>query len=239
MDIALRTCPYIDLPEDYETYLKAHVSANTRQKIRRFMRQIENAEDLFFTISDKTTIDRDLDILVDLWTRQWEGSKGRKAKDLAATYRRILQNSFACGTLHLPVLWRGDTPLGALGSLVDWQKRRLHFIVASRDELQPEPFVGWVLHADSIRWAIDNGIKIYDFCHGDESYKYSYGAQDHHVNYASISTRSGANLNGMLDPACFDDVLARTIKFINTDRIKEANIACEQARVMARKLKFS
>lgn len=221
-------CPYIDLPDDFETYLQSQLSANTRQKIRRFMRQFEKSEDLRITIADADTIEKHLDVLVGLWIESWTESKGRRAEELGQTYRLILENSVACGALHLPVLWRGEKPLGALGSLIDWEKRRLFFIVASRNQSIPEPFVGWVLHANSIRWAIENGFAIYDFCHGDEAYKYSYGAKDCHLKYATIRTRSGVNLNDKIDPACIGDVMTRTIRFLETDRLKEARIACRQ-----------
>ncbi len=227
------TCPYIILPEDYETYLQTQLSSNTRQKIRRFSRQFESSDDLRITIADAETIQRDLDITVDLWIEKWTDSKGERAEELARTYRRILWNGFECGSLHLPILWQGPTPLGSLGHLIDWKKRRLFFIIATRNESKPEPFVGWMLHAHSIRWSVDNGIKIYDFCHGDEAYKYSYGAKDLHVKYASISTRSGVNLNGIIDPSSIDDVMLKTIRFIKTDRLEEAHIACQQVHAAA------
>ena len=221
-------CPYVELPNDLETYLRKQLSANTRQKIRRFMRQFEESDDLRITVPDAGTIEEHLDVLIGLWIESWSDSKGRRAEELGETYRLILENSFSSDALHLPVLWRGDEPLGALGHLVDWQKRRLFFIVAGRDQSRPEPFVGWVLHAHSIRWAIENGFAIYDFCHGDEAYKYSYGAKDRHVKYATIRTRSGVNLHEKIDPACIGDVMMRTIRFLETDRLQEARIACRQ-----------
>ena len=221
-------CPYIDLPDNYETYLQTQLSANTRQKIRRFTRQFEKSDDLRVTIADASTLEEHLDVLVGLWIESWTASKGRRAEELGRTYRLILENSFACGALHLLVLWRGEKALGALGNLVDWEKRRLFFIVSSRDQSRPEPFVGWVLHAHSIRWAIENGFGVYDFCHGNEAYKYSYGAKDRHVKYATIRTRSGVNLNDKIDPACVGDVMTRTIRFLETDRLKEARTACQQ-----------
>lgn len=223
-------CPCIDLPEDHETHLQSQLSSNTRQKVRRFLRKLDKSDELRITAANADTVQRGLDILVDLWIKKWTDSKGRRVEELAQTYRRILQNSFECDALYLPVLWRGDEPLGALGNLVDWQKRRLFFIVSSRDESVREPFVGWILHAHSIRWAIENGIKIYDFCHGDEAYKYSYGATGRRVGYTTISTRSGTNLHGILDPSCIDDVMTETMRFLKKDRLREAHIACQQVR---------
>ncbi len=225
-------CPYIDLPGDFEDYLDDYLSANTRQKVRRFLRKLESSDELRLTTTNADRIERDLDVLTDLWVRQWIGSKGPRARELADTYRRILQNGFECDALHLPILWRRGAPLGALGCLVDWQKRRLFFLVSSRDESRNEPYVGWMLHGSSIRWAIESGIRIYDFCHGDEAYKYSYGARDRRVMYASISTRSGVNLNGRLDPSSVEEVKAKILYFQKMDRTDEIRTAWQQLRAI-------
>ncbi len=40
---------------------------------------------------------------------------------------------------------------------------------------------GWVLISYSIQYAIEGGIKNYDFLRGNESYKYRFGAKDFEV----------------------------------------------------------
>jgi hypothetical protein len=120
-------CPCIDLPDDYDTYLQTQLSSNTRQKIRRFTRKFENSEDLRITRTSSKTLETDLDILIGFWMQRWKESKGRKTKYLARKYRQILRNGFERGALHMPLLWRGDTPLGAHANLIDWQKPALYF----------------------------------------------------------------------------------------------------------------
>ncbi len=221
-------CPYVELPDDYETYLKKHLSSNARSNIRRFMRRFENSEDLRISTVSAHTLQRDLDILVELWTKTWLESKGDKTKSMARKYRKILQQGFECDMLYMLVLWSGDTPLGALASFVDWQKSSLHCFVSARDESRPVPLIGWVLHAHNIRWAIDNGIKIYDFGQGNQSYKYAYAAKDQSIKYLVVSTRSGVNLNGMLEPSRIDEVMVETVSFLEKGLTEEAKIACEQ-----------
>jgi tetratricopeptide (TPR) repeat protein len=128
----------------------------------------------------------------------------------------------------MPVLWRGDKPLAALGSFIDRQKQALLYFVAGRDESCNDPPPGLVLHAHSIRWAIENGLKTYDFLRGDESFKYSYGATDRHIRYLLIGTRSGANLNHTLDPRCIDDVLKQATRYQRTGRAKWAENGFQQ-----------
>jgi hypothetical protein len=67
----------------------------------------------------------------------------------------------------------------------------LLFYIGSRDETFDDLPPGFVLHAYSIRHAIENGFTTYDFLCGNEPYKYSFGAQDHHTRCIVLSTRSG------------------------------------------------
>lgn len=221
-------CPYVDLPDDFETYLKEKLSANTRQKMRRFMRNVESSDDLKITYPVPETYERDLDILVDYWKKKWTNRKGSKVKRLAKKYREILQQGLENETLYMPVLWQGDKPLGALGSFIDRQKQALLYFVAGRDESCNNPPPGLVLHAHSIRWAIENGLKTYEFLRGNEHFKYSYGATDRQIRYLVLSTRSGANHNRTLDPGCLDDVLEQATRYQKSGRTEKAETGFQQ-----------
>jgi tetratricopeptide (TPR) repeat protein len=56
-----------------------------------------------------------------------------------------------------------------------------------------------VLHAHSIRYAIRNGFTSYDFLRGNESYKYSFGVEEHRIKSFILETKNGENLGGRLD----------------------------------------
>ncbi|MGZ5390251.1 MAG: GNAT family N-acetyltransferase, partial [Aeromicrobium sp.] len=184
-------CPFVQLPDDFETYLRSSVSRNTRQKIRRYSRRIDASDELRVTIADRNTFDRDLEVLLELWQKRWSPRRGvDTAHAVTSKYREILTRSFALDAVLLPVLWRGGTPLGALASIIDRQARCLHFIVSGRDEEAADQFIGTVLHAHSIKWAIENQFATYDFCHGNEAYKYSFGSVDRVVQHLSISRRT-------------------------------------------------
>jgi hypothetical protein len=221
-------CPYVVLPDEFETYLTEKLSANTRQKIRRFMRKIENSDDLTITYSVPETYERDLDILINFWRKKWATRKGREIEHLAKIYRKILQQGLENNTLYMPILWRGERPLGALGSFIDRQKKSLLHFVAGRDESCVNLPPGLILHVHSIRWAIENGLKTYDFLRGNESFKYSYGAIDRRIRYLLLSTRSGANLNRTLDPGCLDDVLKKATRYQRSGWTEKAKIGFQQ-----------
>jgi hypothetical protein len=223
-------CPFITLPADFDTYLQTSVSANTRQKIRRFWRRTEQSADLRFTVTAPEEFDRNLNLLIELWLRKWTPVRGRDvAQEIAAKYREILTQSRACNAVFLPVLWRNQLPLGALAHIVDHDKKRMFFIAAGRDEEASDPFIGLLLHAYSIRWAIENGISVYDLCHGNEPYKYSLGGQGRRIKRLVIRRRSHVAI-ARLDPCGLRQALDLANDFVTQNRMDDAAAACRQLR---------
>jgi CelD/BcsL family acetyltransferase involved in cellulose biosynthesis len=221
-------CPYIDLPDTFAAYLAEKLSSNTRQKINRFLRKIEASPEYTISTANVVTYSRDVQILTMLWSKMWGEYKGEDTARLATKYGLIVQRGLDDRLVHLIVLWHGDTPVGILASFVDREKSRLLFFVSGRDEEFRELPVGLMLHACNIRWAIENGIRTYDFLRGNEPYKYSLGAVDAQLKYPLIETKSGINLNGKLDPGCIDEALGMAADFIKRHRPHRAEIACQQ-----------
>lgn len=184
-------CPYVSLPECWETYLTENLSTNTRQKIRRFLRKIDGSSDMRITCATADTIKRDLDILLQLWIQKWSYKKPKNTLTaLQSTYRTMLEQSFEAGLLFLPVCWNGEMPVGALASFIDRRKKSLLFFIGGRDETFKGFPSGFVLHAFSLRFGISNGFQTYDFMRGNEPYKYLFGCKERQVWYILISTRS-------------------------------------------------
>ena len=227
----LLVCPYVELPDDFEHYLQARLSANARQKVRRFLRKIDQSDTLRFTLASAETYTRDIEILISFWHRKWGERKGARADELARRYRSILHLAWSGGTLFLPVLWHGTRPLGALGSFVDREKQSLLFFVAGRDESCNVPPPGLVLHAHSIRWAIDNGLRCYDFLRGDEGYKYAFGATDRQIRYIVIDTRDHAQTHDPSDPQSLDAIVRHATRHHESGRLDVAE--CGYRQVLA------
>ena len=229
-------CPFVRLPDSFESYLSTCVSANTRQKIRRFSRRLEQSTDLRVTVTSPDLFENHLGLILDLWLRKWAPVRGqRSAEKVVRKYQEILAQSMACGAVFMPILWSADRPLGGLVNIVDKQKREMYFIVAGRDQDASEPFIGLMLHAYSIRWAIENNLRIYDFCHGNEPYKYSLGAIDKRLYHLVIRRRSRVEI-GRLDPNNMTDALNSMIQFVVDGRIDDAISACRQLSAMLRVL---
>jgi CelD/BcsL family acetyltransferase involved in cellulose biosynthesis len=193
-------CPYVDLPDTFETYLAHTLSSNTRQKVRRLLRKVESSSRYAITTTSAATQSQDVEILETLWYTMWKPLKGSDTRRKATKYGMIVRRGLDDGLVHMPVLWHGETPVGVLASFVDWDKSRLLFFVGARDELFRDVAAGLVLHAVNIRWAIERGIRTYDLLRGNEPYKYSLGAADVLLQYPLVRTKSGTNLQGGLAP---------------------------------------
>lgn len=89
-------------------------------------------------------------------------------------------------------------------------------------------YIGPLLHAQSVRWGIENGYASYDLCHGDEPYKFGYGAAATRVNYFSIRRRNLTSTGAYLDPICTPRAMTRVIDFLQQEQPEEALIVARQ-----------
>lgn len=222
-------CPYIELPETFEQYLSA-LSSNTRQKLRRLLRQLETDPSLKITRSRPETYPQDVAILSKLWYQKHVPEKGEKrAAHLANLFQEVIMLGLAAGSVYLAILWRAGTPVAAQANYIDLVKRDALFHVGGRDETVRDLSAGLMLQAHCIRWAIANGLKRYDFTVGNEPYKYSLGAQDRQIASAEVFTTTGINTTGRLDESFRENVLAIIAKFIREGRKDDAQTAATQA----------
>jgi CelD/BcsL family acetyltransferase involved in cellulose biosynthesis len=221
-------CPRVPLADDFETYLNDRVSANTRQRYRRFKRRHFTKGSYRFTHADAESFDRDIGILMGFWRQNWSETKGRsQANKVAANFEKVLRSALNTEALFLPVLWRGDTPIAALGHVMDPANGVMHFIIAGRDTTAEEPFIGAALHFHSIECAIMLGCQAYDFGHGDEPYKFSYGAEETELAYFSI-TRPDPDQDKVFDSLCIGGALRQVERLIKAGKSDAAARACRQ-----------
>lgn len=215
-------CPYVVLPESWEAYLATHMSAQTRQKLRRFMRMVEASSDYRITHATSETIERDLDTLFRLWRIKWAERKGSKVDRLITLTREMLLDAFNQGALDVPVLWYQDRPLGVLANLLDRQKKTVLFYITGRDEEWTTPSPGLLLHGFSIRDAIAEGYRIYDFLRGNEAYKYAFGVEERRIRSMLVRTLSGRNLRNCLNPRSIEHVYERAVELHKQGRLDRA-----------------
>lgn len=227
-------CLAIDLPADWDGYL-ATLSANNRQKIRRLLRKVEAAEDCRITLATPATFERDLRMLLHFWRIKWEPRKGERTESILGRNFVMLMRCARQGRLMLPVFWHGDRPVAALATLVDPVKKSLLFFITGRDETYSEMPAGYLLQAFSIREAIAGGFSTYDFLKGDEPYKYLFAPKSRRLRPLNVTTRSGRNLGGELDPRGLPAMIQAALDFERDGREVEAERCYRQIVELAPK----
>ena len=107
---------------DWDAYLET-LSANTRQKIRRLLKQVDTTGEYRISHSTPETIERDLNTFSSSGRPSGSPAKGDLVRYLVRSNRAMLARSFKAGLLFLPTLWKGDRPLAALATMMDPRKR--------------------------------------------------------------------------------------------------------------------
>lgn len=214
-------CPYVNLPGEWDAYLET-LSANTRQKLRRLLREVDANHAYRVTHATAETVNTDLNTLLRFWETKWRPRKGKLVDNLVRSNRSMLLRSFERGLLFLPTLWIGERPLAALAILMDERKKSFLFYMTGRDETFEGPQPGLILHGHSIRHAIAHGMKRYDFLRGNERYKYSFGVEEMRLHCYVVATRSGRNLGDKLDVRTVSDALKEITELHQAGKLDEA-----------------
>ena len=184
--------PYISLSlvDDWDYYLQNYVSSNTRQKIRRFLRKVESSDEFHITHVNAENLESHIEILLKFWDLKWRATKGKDCDVIIDAISGILRHCFENNCLYFPVLWKGDRPLGAIANFVDVDQKSMLFLITGRDQSCKNPPPGLILHADAIRYAIENGFKVYDFLKGNEKYKYSFGSKERRIDHIVVKDKN-------------------------------------------------
>ena len=221
-------CPGVALPGTFDGFLAERLSPNTRQKLRRLLRTVDRGGEWRVTESDRASGARDIEVLLGFWQRAWAEHKGEDIGRLTRYYRSILKNAFDADLMYIPMLWRGEQPVGVLGHFVDRRKGTLLFKVAGRDPDCNDISPGLVLHAWSIRYAIREGFRSYEFLRGNEAYKYSFGATDRRLVNLVIRTRSLRNAAEGLDPRGLGEVVEQCLRYQQKGQPEKAEVGYRQ-----------
>lgn len=207
-DTSLAVSPSLALPATFDSWLDEHLSASARQRVRRFRRHLDAADNLTIRLTSPASRERDLDALRTLWLARWESLKGRKANARADTYRRIVADGLASDHLRLVVMEQAGNAVALHASYIDPVHRVLSFFVGARDVAFDALPAGLLLHAHEIEWAIEAGYCRYDLLRGDEPYKYSLGAVDESVMSLEIRPSTLEPERVFLHPHCRDEALS-------------------------------
>lgn len=166
----LDSCPYLDLPADWDAYL-ATLTPTRRQTIRRKERRL--IRDHAMTVTDYAP-----DRLEEGWTHlralhdeRWAGM-GALAPPLAELLRRFSSQLAASGELWLTTLDLDGRPVAAWYGFAWFDT--VYFYQGGRDPEWASHSVGAVLMGAMIRRAIERGYRRFDFLRGHDEYKLSW-----------------------------------------------------------------
>ena len=222
----------VPLEGGFEGVLRDRMSKNTRQKIRRSRRRLLETGEYRISATTADTLERDIAALLKNWVAQWTAQKGKTgALEMADGYARALLTADSLGKLYLPTLWKGNTLLGALGHVIDERQGCVHFLLAGRNPKVDDPAIGLLLHAEAIEWAAQNGFQSYNFGHGDQDYKRSFGVEEGRSHYLSVRK---AGSESVLDKIGIPAALQRAHGFAVDQKSDLAEKALAQLAALAR-----
>ena len=169
--------PYLDLPGSWDDYLQG-LNKKDRHELRRKSRRLDEAGTIDYEIIDQW--DEEAEEAVLTFLRLMEMSGDEKAKFLTGDRRALLTTiskaAAHAGALRLCFLRIDGVRTSAIMSFVSGG-RWLLYNSGYDPQYRPQA-VGLLLKAWSIRYAIESGLREYDFLRGNEAYKYDLGGRD-------------------------------------------------------------
>ncbi len=218
----------VPLESDWEKFLQTRMGSHTRYNARTALKRIETDGEFRVSIADKDSIGEDLEALLQLWEARWASHNPRYAKYIAQNTRNMIPRCFADGSIFVPVLWKGDARIAVTLNFADRGKGRLIQFLAGRDPGVKRPPPGFALNLFTMRWAIENGFKAYDFGTGNFSYKYDFGGQETLVNRFRIVVRSGTNLHGQVDAGTLEMATEEVERAYRARELSVAERGCRE-----------
>lgn len=219
---------HVTLPADFESFLGEKLRPRVRRNVRLGLRKLDGSTALRVTHGGNGTAEEDLARLLSLWEKQWGQRNPGHARYILDNARSVLPDSLRDGDLFLPILWQSETPIAAAAILLDRPRKSLMCFLSARDVTIRDLSPGLMLHAHTIRWAIENDFRIYDLGAGNYAHKYAFGSVSRRIEHYRIDTRTGWNLGERLDPHCLSLVLARVKDLHAAGDTTDAEIGCRQ-----------
>ena len=167
----LWVCPYLDLPGDWESYLKS-VSRSRRQSLRYMEKCLRRDHTVTVTDYDGERVAEGWRRLVTLHEQRWTDGGGLGAfRDprVDRLHRRFTAELARRGQLWLTTLDLDGEPAAAwYGFTCD---DTAYFYQSGRDPRWERESVGQVLLGMMIRRAMERGFKRFDLLRGEDPYK--------------------------------------------------------------------
>jgi len=172
------SCPRIELPGDWDTYLGS-LSKHMRHEVRRSQRRVTERGLELEVISDAGALPDAVDDFLRLHEgrmRSKEGAAFVVPEAYAAFTRRVMSTLLDEGSLRLMFLRLGDRRLAAIYLLRDGDT--MFAEQSGFDETEARSDALRTLWAYAIRGAIEEGCSMLDMLIGEQRYKSEFGADN-------------------------------------------------------------
>jgi CelD/BcsL family acetyltransferase involved in cellulose biosynthesis len=175
----VEVCPLINLPEKWESYFKI-LDKKQRHEVRRKMRRAAGlSENIDWYIVDSS---HDLSAEIERFMVLMAASDAEKQEFLQNPlhkqfFKRVIPLLFDKGWLQLNFLTVDGMATAAYLNF-DYNDQILVYNSGLSHEQYGYLSPGIVLLTKNIRYAIENGYRVFDFLRGDETYKYRMGGKD-------------------------------------------------------------
>ena len=184
------TCLVLDLPETYEAYL-ATLGKSLRYDVRKLDKSLFNTGRAAIEQISANNIDQGMDILFEQHKLRWRkrGLPGAFLGRGIRFHREWAPKAARNGWLWLSVLRVDGEPIGAIYAMRLGETA--FYYQAGFDPSKGAVSPGTLLVAHTIRRAIEEGAKHFDFMRGDEPYKRRWKPQHVHHNLRLIAPTPG------------------------------------------------
>lgn len=172
------SCWRLELPADWESYVKT-LSKTRRERTRQIVRgAFDTGRALSRQVVDRDALPRFFDVLVELHQKRRQ-SLGEQGCFIDATFtayhREVIERFFALGRLRLQYVLLDGRPVAIEYDLTGGNT--IYFYQSGIEPAVLEQRPGWLGTIGSLRSAIEQGYRTFDFMRGDEAYKSSWKAQ--------------------------------------------------------------
>jgi CelD/BcsL family acetyltransferase involved in cellulose biosynthesis len=176
-------CPYLNLPDRWETYLQQSVSPSRRKKLRKALRDLETHPEVTISETSDATLEQDLDDFLQVYQLRWQRSTAELLQ-----LRNFARWCFLEGILWLFVVRLNDQPIAAEMLFYDEKNRAVRGYQRGYDAQFSKLSPGHGAVAYVIRKAIAHQLTTFDFLRGDEGYKAHFGTEERWNQHYSLAS---------------------------------------------------
>jgi CelD/BcsL family acetyltransferase involved in cellulose biosynthesis len=172
------SCWRLELPAEWDQYVRT-LSKTRRERARQIVRRsFDTGRAVSTQVNERAELPNFFDVLVTLHQKRREslGQPGCFADPVFTQYHReVMERFFDLGRLRLQYVLLDGRPVAIEYDLVG--QNTVYFYQSGIEPAVLEERPGWMGTIGSLRAAIEQGYRTFDFMRGDEAYKSSWGAQ--------------------------------------------------------------